>query len=61
MVVEADNTSELPYSIFVLPELNELRLADWLGILVSRMATRRRWEAIRLNDSRLLIRPKPRS
>jgi len=37
MVVEADDTSDLPYSIFVLPEVNELRLADRLGILVSGM------------------------
>ncbi len=33
MVVEADDTSDLPYSIFVLPEVNELRLADIPGIL----------------------------
>ena len=37
MVVEADDTSDLPYSIFVLPEVNELRLAYRLGSLVSRM------------------------
>jgi len=37
MVVEPDDTSDLPYSIFVLPEVNELRLADRLGILVSGM------------------------
>ena len=37
MVVEADDTSDLPYFIFVLPEVNELRLADRLGILVSGM------------------------
>jgi len=37
MVVEADNTSDLPYPIFVLPELNELRLTDRLGIVVSGM------------------------
>src|SRR6266487_3819278 len=37
MVVEADDTSDLPYSIFVLPEVNELRLADRLSSLVSRM------------------------
>ena len=28
MTVEADDTSDLPYSIFVLPQVNELRLAD---------------------------------
>src|SRR3989441_5178453 len=33
MMVEADGTSDLPHSIFVLPEVNELRLADILGIL----------------------------
>jgi hypothetical protein len=37
MMVEADDTSDLPCSIFVLPELNELRLADRLGVLVPRM------------------------
>jgi len=37
MVVEADNTSDLPYPIFVLPELNERRLTDRLGIVVSGM------------------------
>jgi len=37
MVVEADDTSDLPHSIFVLPEVNKLRLADRLGSLVSRM------------------------
>src|SRR5260370_373174 len=37
MVVEADNTSDLPYPIFVLPELNELRLTDRVGIVVSGM------------------------
>jgi hypothetical protein len=37
MVVEADDTSELPCSIVVLAELNELRLADRLGILVFRV------------------------
>jgi hypothetical protein len=28
MTVEADDTSDLPYPIFVLPQVNELRLAD---------------------------------
>ena len=37
MMVEANDTSDLPYSILVLPEVNELRLADRLGILVSGM------------------------
>src|ERR1700704_5006310 len=36
-MVEADDTSDLPYSIFVLPQVNEFRLADRLRILVSRM------------------------
>ena len=35
MVVEADDTSDLPYSIFVLPEVNELRLADRLGVFTT--------------------------
>jgi hypothetical protein len=33
MMVEADNPSDLPHSIFVLPQVNELRLADIPGIL----------------------------
>src|ERR1700730_6088971 len=37
MMVEANDTSDLPYSILVLPEVNELRLADRLGGFVSRM------------------------
>ena len=32
-MVEADDTSDLPYSVFVLPEVNELRLADRLGMV----------------------------
>ena len=34
MVVEADDTSDLPYSIFVLPEVNELSLTDIIGVTV---------------------------
>jgi len=37
MVIEADDPSNLPYSIFVLPEVNELRLADRLCIFVPRV------------------------
>src|SRR5438270_3277672 len=33
MMVEADGTRDLPHSIFVLPEVNDLRRADILGIL----------------------------
>ena len=37
LVVEADDAGDLPYSIFVLPEVNELGLADRAGVLVSRV------------------------
>ena len=37
LVVEADDAGDLPYSILVLPEVNELGLADRAGVLVSRV------------------------
>src|SRR6478609_9122986 len=35
LVVEADNAGDLPDSVLVLPEMNELGLADRAGFLVS--------------------------
>src|SRR5713226_7275862 len=37
MMIEADDTSDLPDSIFLLPEMDELGLADRLGSLLPRM------------------------
>src|SRR6202050_2096277 len=37
LVVEANDARDLPHSVFVLPELNKLRLADGIGSLVSGM------------------------
>src|SRR5438552_3014159 len=33
-MVEADNASDLPHSVLVLPEMNEFGLADGAGFLV---------------------------
>ena len=37
MVIEADDAGDLPHSVLVLPEVDELGLADRGGFLVSRM------------------------
>ena len=50
MVVEADDTSDLPSSIFVLPKVNELRLPDRLGSLVPGMV-----ETVNANLHRAIV------
>lgn len=51
MVVEADNPSDLPYSIFVLPEVNELCLAHRFCGLLSRVV-----EAVNADLHRAIVR-----
>src|SRR5437016_13655043 len=37
MVIETNHPLDPPHSILVLPQMDELRLAHWLGILMPRM------------------------